>query len=143
MKQISKFTLILLFSALVCITTLSAEESQEVSFTSSRTNMGVKFGFSKPIKDHYEGGMCFGFNLSFFITSQLSLEFSGQQLRSEVTLEEDGLNSGTLTAFPAQLSLRYQFNTSSRFVPVSIIFFTPMKLTSPSGVRFASVVKMR
>ena len=143
MKKTSTFALILLFSVMVCSTSLSADEIQETSFTSSRTNIGVKLGFSKPIKDHYKGGSCFGLNLSFYITSQLSLELSGQQLTSEVTLEEDDLNSGTLIALPMQLSLRFQFTTSSRFVPyilagVDYIFYThEVDLSEWEDVRFS------
>lgn len=117
MKRVSIFAMVFLLALTMWSTSVWADQYRELPFSSSRTNIGIKIGYHKPIKDHYEGGICFGLNLSFYLSRQLSLEFSGQRFTSEVTVEEDDLNSGTLTAYPLQLSLRFQFTTDKRFVP--------------------------
>jgi opacity protein-like surface antigen len=117
MKRIFIVTVVFLICLMVWSPSIWSNQYQELPFSSSRTNIGIKFGFNKPVKDHYEGSICLGLNLSFYLSRQLSLEFSGQRFTSEVMVEEDDLNSGTLTAYPLQLSLRFQFTTDKRFVP--------------------------
>jgi outer membrane protein W len=87
------------------------------TFTSARTNIGLKIGMGLPVKDNYSSNLIFGINFNFFLTSKLSVELSAQRITSDLKFAEEDLYPGTLTMYPIQLSLKYQFSNSSKFTP--------------------------
>lgn len=122
MKKIVIFILII-----ICCTFIFTNPIER-SFLTGSTNIGLKGGIAYPPKENYALEACFGLSMDFFITTSLSIEISGYRFTSEVSplgFEESttkrDLDKGTLTAYPIQLSLKYQFSQNSRVVPYLII----------------------
>jgi len=93
-------------------------DSEEPSFSSLRTNLGLKFGMVFPGNDYYDKGVCYGVSLNFILIKNLSIELSGLRFTTEVTKsEENDLSKGTLKSIPLQLSIKYQFTKESKFIP--------------------------
>lgn len=117
MRKLFVFMLILFCSFMI----VSAQDNwdfEESSFSSLRTNVGLKFGMVFPSKNYYDKGVCYGVSLNFILIENLSIELIGFRFTTEVTkLEENDLSKGSLKSIPLQLSIKYQFTKESKFVP--------------------------
>ena len=117
MRKLSVFMLIL-FSSFMLVSAQDSWDSVGPSFSSLRTNVGLKFGMAFPGKNYYDKGVCYGVSFNFILINNLSIELIGLRFTTEVTKsEENDLSKGTLKSIPLQLSIKYQFTKNSKFVP--------------------------
>jgi len=117
MRRLFAFMLIL-FSSFMLVSAQDKWDSVGPSFSSLRTNVGLKFGMAFSGKDYYDKGVCYGVSFNFILISNLSIELNGLRFTTEVTKsEENDLSKGTLKSIPLQLSIKYQFTKESKFVP--------------------------
>lgn len=117
MRKLFVFMLIL-FSSFMLVSAQDSWDSVGPSFSSLRTNVGLKFGMLFPGKNYYDKGVCYGVSFNFVLIENFSIELIGLNSTTEVTKsEENDLSKGTLKSIPLQLSIKYQFTKESKFVP--------------------------
>ena len=117
MRRFFVFILIM-FSSFMIASAQDNWDSVGPSFSSLRTNVGLKFGMLSPGKNYYDKGVCYGVSFNFVLIENFSIELIGLSSTTEVTKsEEDDLSKGTLKSIPLQLSIKYQFTKESKFVP--------------------------